>query len=63
MPIGFHRMVAASEAKTTNLMMNGLFMATSARSLISIQTDDTREPIFISPKAHAELLAYCEKHI
>ncbi|NCC49846.1 MAG: hypothetical protein EOM20_01390 [Spartobacteria bacterium] len=61
MPLPFELIHSVEAAKHATYLTSGHYVATSAKTLLRIQLNDTPNPIFISPVQRKEMLEYCEK--
>lgn len=61
MPIPFASIHAIDMIRSSSIMQQGYYLATSSRSLMRLQISESTEPIYISPKERTRLFVYCEQ--
>ncbi|HMP74630.1 MAG TPA: hypothetical protein PKE55_15350, partial [Kiritimatiellia bacterium] len=63
MPMSFDSINAISKINSVSMSATGYYFATSAKSLLRLETTDSTVSTFISPQARDDLAVYCNQHI
>lgn len=63
MPIPFDVIHSVEAMKSVSMMNTGTFLASSAKSLMRIQLNDQKDPVFISPENRTDFVKYCMQHL
>lgn len=63
MPMAFDTFHSVSKIGNVSMSGTGYYFATSSKSLIRLETNDSTVPYYISPQDRDDFLVYCNQHI